>query len=99
MAIYIPTNSKIRSFISIACLAEVFSPDILIYSVIYLLNAMKGVRRGICVLRKGPKEHYLDCIIVPNAIFGHIQAEDSGYKRNGMNNWEGFCGNGIEEVC
>jgi hypothetical protein len=52
MGIYIPTNSKIGSFISIACLVEVFSPDILIYFVIYLLNAMKGVRRGICIFGK-----------------------------------------------
>jgi hypothetical protein len=93
MGIYIPTNSKIGSFISIACLVEVFSPDILIYFVIYLLNAMKGVRRGICVFGEGTEEHYIDCIIFPNAIFRHIQAGDSGCKRSGMIDREGFYGN------
>ncbi len=56
MGIYIQTNSKNGSFNSIACLAEVFSPDILIYFEIYLLNAMKGVRCGICRLRGGTEK-------------------------------------------
>ncbi len=63
MGIYISTNSKIRSFTSIACIVEVFSPDILIYFVIYLLNAMKGVRRGACLSLDWARKCFLACIV------------------------------------
>jgi len=80
MAIYNPANAEIRSFISIACLAEVFSPDILIYSVIYLLDAMKGVRCGISPLKKGTEKHCLGHIVSLGRFLGLSRQEIQGAR-------------------
>lgn len=96
MGIYISTNSKIRSFTSIACIVEVFSPDILIYFVIYLLNAMKGVRRGACLSRDWAGKVLLSR--GPDADSRRIPAEDSECKQGGMKDREGSNGNRAEEV-
>jgi len=59
---------------------------------------MKGVRRGISLIKEETEKHSLGHMVSFDAVLGLIPAGYSMSKRVGMKYQEGFYGNRTEEV-